>query len=114
MSYTIVIFGSNGDLSYRKLLPALYNLKKDNVLKDDITIVGIGRRNYTIDRNHQEIHKSLLEHSRQDVEKITWDNFKSRIFYYNMDFNNPLEYLGLDQYLNNLDLVYNTNKQRDY
>lgn len=114
MSYTIVIFGSNGDLSYRKLLPALYNLKKDNVLKDDITIVGIGRRNYTLDDYHQEIHKSLLEHSRQDVEKITWDNFKSRIFYYNMDFNNPLEYLGLDQYLNNLDLVYNTNKQRVY
>ncbi|MFA5542978.1 MAG: glucose-6-phosphate dehydrogenase [Bacilli bacterium] len=114
MSYTIVIFGSNGDLSYRKLLPALYNLKKDNVLKDDITIVGIGRREYDDSLYHQEIYKSLKEHSRLPVDGQTWNSFKSRIFYYNMDFNNPDEYNSLNLYLNKVDEKYNTNKQRIY
>lgn len=114
MSYTIVIFGSNGDLSYRKLLPALYNLKNDNVLEEDITIVGIGRRDFNDDLYHQEIYASLREHSRLPVDEKTWDRFKKRIHYHKMDFNNPDEYTNLKSYLNDVDNKYNTNNKRIY
>ena len=43
----IVIFGGTGDLAYRKLFPALYNLHCLGSLPDDYKIVGIGRRDYT-------------------------------------------------------------------
>jgi len=45
-SKAIIIFGGTGDLSYRKLYPALYDLYKLGKLSQDFKILGIGRRNY--------------------------------------------------------------------
>ena len=42
---TIVIFGAGGDLTRRKLLPALYNLRHNGILPVDFAIVGVGRKN---------------------------------------------------------------------
>ena len=100
MSYTIVIFGANGDLSKRKLIPALYNLSISNSLDEDIRIVGVGRRDYTIDEYHSEVYESLNEYSRNLMEMPNWENFKYKIHYYKMDFKNKDEYIGLDKYLN--------------
>ena len=41
---TIVIFGASGDLTRRKLLPALYNLRRYGLLPRDVAIIGVGRK----------------------------------------------------------------------
>ncbi len=53
---TIVIFGITGDLSDRKLGPALYNLAHDNLLPQPCTVVGVGRRDWDDDTLRKEMY----------------------------------------------------------
>ena len=61
MNKTIVIFGATGDLTHRKLLPALYNLYRKNRLSEGFRIVGFARRNYTHETFRQEIQKAEFD-----------------------------------------------------
>ena len=53
----ITIFGGTGDLTHRKLIPALYNMSVEELLPDELMIVGVGRRPLSV----QEYRDSLLE-----------------------------------------------------
>ena len=77
-SSAIVIFGGTGDLSYRKLYPALYDLHKLGKLSEEFKIVGIGRRDYT-DEDYTQIIKK-------------WNKDFSRLDYTDEDFNNIYKY----------------------
>ena len=61
---TVLIFGASGDLTARKLMPALYILWKNGFLADDSPIVGIARREKTDDSFRQEMHDAVSEHAR--------------------------------------------------
>ncbi|MGZ8545033.1 MAG: glucose-6-phosphate dehydrogenase, partial [Flavisolibacter sp.] len=82
----IYIFGGSGDLSYRKLLPALFNLYLDKYLPEDFLIVGVGRSSYTNTTYRNFIRKGLQEHSRRK-EKIKegWKEFSTHIEYLKAD-----------------------------
>jgi len=72
----VFIFGGSGDLTYRKLMPALYNLYIDKYLPENFLIVGIGRTEFTnvSFRNHSK--KGVEEHSRRKEEvKTSWKEF---------------------------------------
>ena len=89
----IFIFGGSGDLTYRKLMPALYNLYLDNYLPEKFLIVGIGRRDFTnaTFRNHSK--KGIEEHSRRKEEvKTTWKEFAPCIEYMQADLENNITY----------------------
>ncbi len=78
----IFIFGGSGDLTYRKLMPALYNLYLDAYLPENFLIVGIGRSTFTNSsfRNHSK--KGVEEHSRRPgCVKIAWTEFAKNIEY---------------------------------
>lgn len=60
----IIIFGGTGDLAYRKLLPALYNLHCLGLLPEDYKIVGVGRRDYSKEDYIEIIRKWTSEFSR--------------------------------------------------
>ena len=55
LSAIMVIFGGTGDLTHRKLIPALYNLVHDNLLSENFAIVTIGRKTKTSDEYKNEI-----------------------------------------------------------
>ena len=82
----IVIFGGSGDLTYRKLLPALYNLYLDNYLPENFLIFSIGRSTFTNTafRNHSK--KGIEEHSRRrDQVNTHWKEFAPRVEYLKAD-----------------------------
>src|SRR5437588_943413 len=62
----MVIFGATGDLTHRKLLPALYNLALENPLPAGFSVVGFARRPYTDEQFRQQALESINEYSRQN------------------------------------------------
>ncbi len=77
----MVIFGATGDLTKRKLLPALYNLSHQNYLPEDFAIVGVGRKEMSDAEFRAKVTADLREYVAGDIEddKIEW--FAERSFY---------------------------------
>jgi len=89
----IFIFGGSGDLTYRKLMPALYNLYLDKFLPEKFLIVGMGRTDFTnaTFRNHSK--KGVEEHSRRPgCVKIAWTEFAPCIEYIKGDMEQDRPY----------------------
>lgn len=81
-STIIFIFGGSGDLTYRKLMPALYNLYLDNYLPEKFLIVGIGRTAFTNTAFRHHTKKGIEEHSRRNhIDKISWQQFSACVEY---------------------------------
>ncbi len=82
----IFIFGGSGDLTYRKLLPALYNLYIDNYLPKKFQIVGVGRSEYSNTSYKNYLKKGVTEFSRRKDEiTATWKEFSQHIEYRKAD-----------------------------
>lgn len=95
----IIIFGGTGDLAYRKLFPALYNLHCLGTLEDDYKIIGVGRRTYTREAYIDIIKSWTKEFSRLKYTEKDFENFCNRIEYYEMDMSNIDEYGGLIDFI---------------
>ena len=66
----LVIFGATGDLTKRKLIPALYSLEIQNLLPEIFAIVGVGRKDLNDDQFRESMHEGLkLFSSEQDKSK---------------------------------------------
>jgi glucose-6-phosphate 1-dehydrogenase len=92
----IFIFGGSGDLTYRKLMPALYNLYLDNYLPNEVLIVGIGRSSFTHVAFRTHTRKGIDEHSRRpDCTKTTWKDFAPKIEYYKADLETDKTYKSI-------------------
>lgn len=92
----VFIFGGSGDLTYRKLIPALYNLFLDNYLPEKFLIAGIGRTEFsnTGFRNHSR--KGIEEHSRRNrLEKTAWKKFSFNIEYLQADLSSDKTYKSI-------------------
>ena len=82
----IFIFGGSGDLNYRKLSPALYNLFIDEWMPDKFGIVGIGRSPYNDEDYRQRLLNGIRQFSRRKVEPNGhWDEFSKHVSYLQMD-----------------------------
>ena len=78
---TVVIFGASGDLTKRKLLPALYNLLLDKLLPDNFAVLGLGRKDLSDDDFRGIAREGIEQFSRQSLKDGSWDTFQSRLFY---------------------------------
>ncbi len=83
----MVIFGATGDLTKRKLFPALYNLAKDNFLPANFAIVGVGRQELESNDFRRKIIADLKEFIPNGVDKNLLKWFEDRIYYTGGDFN---------------------------
>lgn len=109
----MVIFGATGDLTHRKLLPALYNLALEHPLPAGFSVVGFARRPYNDDIFRQQALESINQYSRQKpVNPQVWDSFASGIYYLQSDFHNPEGYAKLNNLLNKLDQERGTSGNR--
>jgi glucose-6-phosphate 1-dehydrogenase len=87
------IFGGTGDLTSRKLVPALYNLFLDGWMPKHLAIVAMGRTAYTDDQFREELLKDLNQFSRSGkVKKEKWDVFSQYIYYQVSDINEASTY----------------------
>jgi glucose-6-phosphate 1-dehydrogenase len=110
-----VLFGATGDLAHRKVIPALYQLWRTNLLPHDFHIVCVGRRDYDDDSFRADIRASLDEHSRtKPVEEDTWSTLAQRIVYHRGDFADNGLYDSLSERLDRLDHDEGTRGNRLY
>lgn len=105
----MVIFGASGDLTKRKLLPALFNLACDNLLPQEFAVVGFARREKTHAEFREEMVQAIAQFSRnKNYDSNLLRNFAERIFYYASPFENAGGYTGLQQLLAELDGSHDT------
>jgi glucose-6-phosphate 1-dehydrogenase len=100
----VVIFGASGDLTRRKLVPALYNLGLERLLPNNFAVVGFARRPIP----HDEFRKQMLDgvnaFSRsRPAQPAVWDNFSQGLFYSPGTFDDPAAYQRLQAFLDQLD-----------
>jgi glucose-6-phosphate 1-dehydrogenase len=100
------IFGSTGDLSYRKLLPALYHLEHRNLLADDFIIRCIGRREYDHATYMGMVLPWIQQQSRFNFDEATFNRFSQRIHYVQMKFTELDAYTLLNQHVQGHDNLY--------
>ena len=108
----MVIFGGTGDLTKRKLVPALYNLLIEERLPDNFFVVALGRRDKTTEEFVKEMEDAVKEFSRNSFDTDIWENLKTRIFYYRLNFNGTEEYLEFDTELCKLEHKFQTKGNR--
>jgi glucose-6-phosphate 1-dehydrogenase len=97
---SIVIFGASGDLTARKLVPALYHLAKEQQMPPDYRIIGIARREKDDDSWREELRQALDQFSRtKPVDPKVWQEFAQHIFYCQGDLTEPAAYQKLEKLL---------------
>lgn len=109
---TIVIFGATGDLTHRKLIPALYNLAVDGELPPAVTVVGFARREKKHDDFRRELEEATRRFSRQNVRDEIWKTFAQSIFYHQSDFCDESGYKSLAAELDKIDKERGTRGNR--
>lgn len=93
---TIVIFGASGDLTSRKLIPALYHLCKDRQMPATYRIIGFARREKTDESWRAELKEDLARYSRSGpVDEGVWETFSRNIYYCRGDITDASAYGNL-------------------
>jgi glucose-6-phosphate 1-dehydrogenase len=101
---TLVLFGATGDLAHRKVVPALYQLWRTNLLPHEFVILAIGRRDYDDEELRGEYRASLEKFSRVlPLDEAAWRSFASRIRYQRCDFADPAGFDKLAKALEAID-----------
>jgi glucose-6-phosphate 1-dehydrogenase len=100
---TLVIFGASGDLTARKLVPALYHLHEEKLLPDPVRIIGFARREKSDESWRAELLAALRQFSRtQPVDPGRWEAFATKLEYCQGDLADPAAYARLRQRLEGL------------
>lgn len=108
----LVIFGATGDLTHRKLIPALYNLAVDGTLPPATCVVGFARRDKSDEQFRQELEEAARKFSRQKINDDLWKSFSESIFYHRSEFDRPEGYRELAKRLAENDAQYGTRGNR--
>jgi len=96
---TFVIFGATGNLSRKKLLPALYHLEESKKLPENMAILGIGRRDWTSEAWIEEVEELLKPRARHGLDPAVFKRFSGRFHYFRGDLENPDSYAQLRELL---------------
>jgi len=100
---TVVIFGATGDLTHRKLMPALYNLAADGELPPELTVIGMARRPKSDDEFRQDLREAAGKFSRQTVRDELWTGFAGSVFYHQSEFHDADGYKRLGERLDQIE-----------
>lgn len=106
----IVIIGASGDLTSRKIIPALFNLYIDNRLPDPFFIIGCARTTLSNDTFRGKMEKALED--ADNLYKAQWKDFSKHIFYKTIDYEDPESFADLSALLDTLDKENDTMSHR--
>jgi len=109
---SVVIFGATGDLTHRKLVPALYNLAVDGTLPQPVNVVGFARRDKDDATFRAELGEAAARFSRQRISEDTWAAFAGQIAYHRGAFDDADAYRSLAERLDRLDRERGTGGRR--
>jgi glucose-6-phosphate 1-dehydrogenase len=103
MPYSLVIFGASGDLTSRKLIPALYLLHKKGRLPKGTRIVGVARTKFTHDAWREDLAASTQKYLKAAFDPATWQAFAANIYYQPGDIDKAEDFAGLGKLLDELE-----------
>ena len=83
----LVIFGASGDLTKRKLVPALYNLARNSLLNRNVAVVGFARREMNHDEFRRRMTEAIKEFGTSEFDPSLWERLENRIYYLQADYN---------------------------
>lgn len=109
----LVIFGAAGDLSQRKLVPALYNLLLDDWLPERFAMIGVSHHDKSDDDLRAMLKEGVDKYSRRKTsENGQWESLANAISYYKADFTEPESYKDLVTRLDELDSQWGVSANR--
>lgn len=91
----IIIFGASGDLTARKLAPAIFNLSKDGLLPKRCFLIGYGRSEMSDENFKKEIKNALDAHSRRKIESSTWESLEKNITFHAGAYDDLTSFINL-------------------
>jgi glucose-6-phosphate 1-dehydrogenase len=110
---TLVLFGATGDLAWRKVLPAIYNLFRDGWLAEHFAVVGVGRSAMSDDAFRQHVRSGVDQFSRSGpADAATWDQFAAHLSYRHGDLADPNAYAALADRLASLEHTWGADANR--
>jgi len=99
----MVVFGASGDLTKRKLLPALYNLAAEKLLPEEFAVIGFGRRTF----GHEDFRKycsdALQEYLPEGIDGKVRDWLIERLYFHSGNFDEPATFVALKDLLQKVD-----------
>jgi glucose-6-phosphate 1-dehydrogenase len=108
MSSIMVIFGADGDLTKRKLIPSLYNLAAGRHLPKEFAVVGLARTNMTTADFREKLTSAIKDYATEPVDSGPWDWLCERLYYVPGDFRDPQAYQRLQDHLQQVDAAHGT------
>ncbi|NEQ41170.1 MAG: glucose-6-phosphate dehydrogenase [Okeania sp. SIO3I5] len=99
----LIIFGASGDLTQRKLVPALYQMKLERRLPPELTIVGVARREWSHDYFREQMRTGVEDFGGGLQSEELWNDFAKGIFYCPGNIDKPEDYQKLKELLSQLD-----------
>jgi len=100
---SIVIFGASGDLTWRKLIPALYNSFKKGRLSECANVVGFARRDYADDVFRARLREGVAQFSPETFDPEVWEKFAPRLHYFRGNLDESADFTRLDGFLRGLE-----------
>ncbi|MDP9002273.1 MAG: glucose-6-phosphate dehydrogenase, partial [Myxococcota bacterium] len=111
----VVIFGGSGDLTRRKLMPALYNLACSHSLRGGLGVIGVARREKSDASFRAEMHEAVAAFSRRKpIDEALWSDFERGLGYVRGAADDPSTYQSLGRSLERLDAERGTRGNRLY
>ncbi len=99
----LVIFGAAGDLTKRKLIPALYNLRKSRLLSDNFAVIGVARAELNDEEFRRRLRDDMREFATEEVAPETWEWLAERLYYLSGDFDDDQTFMRLQEALSRAD-----------
>ncbi|HTQ80591.1 MAG TPA: glucose-6-phosphate dehydrogenase [Thermoanaerobaculia bacterium] len=111
---TVVIFGATGDLTKRKLIPALFNLAAGGLLPDEFAIVGLGRTEMSSEQFRDHMREDLKRFATRQVDSALADWLIERLYYTAGNFKDPAAYEQLEAVIQKAENEQGTGGSRIY
>ncbi|HEY9710171.1 MAG TPA: glucose-6-phosphate dehydrogenase, partial [Oculatellaceae cyanobacterium] len=108
----LVIYGASGDLTQRKLVPAIYQMVRDRRLPPETTVVGVARRDWSHDYFREQMREGLEQFSTGIGSEELWEEFAKGLYYCSGDIDKPESYQKLKAFLGELDGIRGTRGNR--
>ena len=108
----VVIFGASGDLTARKLVPAVFNLCLDNLLPNEFHLIGFGRKPIEPDEFRVAMDEAIDEYSRRPLDKEVWERVRQRTTYHVGSYDDPAVFQSLAEKIDQIELDLGRHLQR--
>ena len=109
----IIILGATGDLTWRKLIPAIYNLWLDSWIPEEFVVIGVSRDKYTGPEFEKHLHEGVDKFSRRGkTKKNEWDIFAKYLSFQQGEFNTASTYAAIKKQIKALEKKWKVTANR--